>query len=97
MGQGFDHPVWAGVAEVARQDGQLQRVLEDGVAQPAQDLPEGSACRWVNGRADQDEAADSVGIPTFRTRPGSLLSPKPGRSITWTGWWPASLAASGIR
>ena len=30
------------------------------------------------------------------TRPGSPLGPKPARSITWTGWWPASLAASGI-
>jgi hypothetical protein len=63
MGQGLDHPVGAGVAEVARQDGQLQRVLEGGVTQPTQDLPEGGACRWVHSRADQDEAADPVGIP----------------------------------
>jgi hypothetical protein len=40
MGQGLDHPVWAGgVAEVARQDGQLQRVLEDVSPSQRQDLP----------------------------------------------------------
>jgi hypothetical protein len=99
------------VAEVACQDGQLQRVLAGGVVQPVQDLAGGRACRRVHGRADQDQATDPVGIPhgqinanlatkglaTSRTRPGSTLSPKPGRSIAWTGWWPASLAASGIR
>jgi hypothetical protein len=37
--------------------------LDGGVAQPTQDLPGGGACRWVHGRADQDEAGDPVGIP----------------------------------
>jgi hypothetical protein len=36
-------------------------------------------------------------LATSSTLPGSPLSPKPGRSTTWTGWWSASLAASGIR
>jgi len=92
MGQGLDHPVWAGVAEVARQDGQLQRVLEGGVAQPAQDLPEGSACRWVRGRADQDEAADPVRIP-HRQINGDLAAE--GIAKHHDGWQPVCLEPVG--
>ena len=62
MGQGAGHPLRPGVADIARQDGQLQRVLAGGVAQPAQDLPGGRAGRRVHGWADQDQAADPVGI-----------------------------------
>jgi hypothetical protein len=62
MGQGPGHPVRPGVADVAEQDGQLQRVLAGGVAQPAEDLPGGGAGRWIHGRADQDQAAHPGGM-----------------------------------
>jgi hypothetical protein len=55
--------VQPGVADVAPQDRQLQRVLPGGVAQPSEDLAGRRARRGVHGRADQDQATDSVGMP----------------------------------
>ncbi|MDF2744563.1 MAG: hypothetical protein K0S88_5941, partial [Actinomycetia bacterium] len=62
MGQGAGDSAQPRIADITQQDRQLQQVLLEGVAQPAQDLAGRGPCRRVDRGVDQDQAADTVGI-----------------------------------